>query len=150
GNTLYGTTSEGGSAGKGTVFAISADGTGFTNLHSFTGVSEGAYPYAGLVLSSNTLYGTTQFGGGTGNGTVFAMNIDGTSLKTLHNFSGLIDGARPSSELVLSSNILYGTAQFGGSTDSGTVFAVTTDGASFTTLYNFSGGDDGSFPYGGL
>ena len=150
GNTLYGTTSEGGNAGKGTVFAISTDGTGFTNLHSFTGVSEGAYPYAGLVLSSNTLYGTTEFGGGSGHGTVFAMNIDGSGIKTLHNFSGSIDGARPTSVLVLSGNTLYGTAQFGGSTGSGTVFAITTDGASFTTLYSFNGGDDGSFPYAGL
>src|SRR6185503_15422827 len=36
GNTLYGTASSGGSAGNGTVFAVSTDGTGFTTLHSFT------------------------------------------------------------------------------------------------------------------
>ena len=65
---------DGGSSGNGTVFAVNTDGTGFTNLHSFTaGVdlqlytnSDGAYPYAGLILSGNTLYGTAtewrQFG----------------------------------------------------------------------------------------
>jgi uncharacterized repeat protein (TIGR03803 family) len=36
-NTLYGTAFYGGSSGKGTVFAIQTDGTGFTNLHSFNG-----------------------------------------------------------------------------------------------------------------
>src|SRR6266853_206959 len=35
GNTLYGTASQDGSSLYGTVFAVNADGTGFTNLHSF-------------------------------------------------------------------------------------------------------------------
>src|SRR5437763_11761621 len=37
GKTRYGTTANGGNGGWGTVFAINTDGTGFTNLHSFTG-----------------------------------------------------------------------------------------------------------------
>src|SRR6266404_4607109 len=55
GNTLYGTAVEGGSGGSGTVFAIKTDGTGFTNLHSFTGSGDGLHPYAGLILSGDTL-----------------------------------------------------------------------------------------------
>src|SRR6266436_5454669 len=47
GNTLYGTTKDGG-LGSGTVFRINTDGTAFTNLHNFT-ASDGANPYAGLV-----------------------------------------------------------------------------------------------------
>src|SRR6266404_3599057 len=35
GHTLYGTASGGGDWGRGTVFAINTDGTGFTNLHGF-------------------------------------------------------------------------------------------------------------------
>jgi len=35
----------------------------FTNLYSFTGGSDGGVPYAGLILSGNTLYGTTAGGG---------------------------------------------------------------------------------------
>ena len=54
---------------NGTVFAVNTDGTGFTNLHSFTAASgslvsitnsDGASPYAGLILSGNTLYGTAR------------------------------------------------------------------------------------------
>ena len=60
----------------------------FTTLHSFTGGSDGANPNAGLILSSNTLYGTTCIGGTSGNGTVFALNTDGTGFTTLHNFTG--------------------------------------------------------------
>src|SRR5438132_13817140 len=36
GNTLYGTARQGGSSGDGTVFAVTTNATGFTNLHSFT------------------------------------------------------------------------------------------------------------------
>src|ERR1017187_9097077 len=65
GNTLYGTASGGGTNSYGTVFAVNTNGTGFTNLHTFTALSpsnntnsDGAAPDAGLMLSGNTLYGT--------------------------------------------------------------------------------------------
>jgi len=47
-------------------FTPPAGGTGSwteTVLHNFTGGSDGSQPFAGLVLASNTLYGTTVFGG---------------------------------------------------------------------------------------
>jgi uncharacterized repeat protein (TIGR03803 family) len=74
GNTLYGTTMNGGAWGWGAIFAIGTDGSGFTTLHSFNGV-DGASPLAKMLLSSNTLYGTTS---GSGNlstnwGTVFSL-----------------------------------------------------------------------------
>src|SRR5262245_24420324 len=43
-NRLYGTTAGGGSFGRGALFTLNDDGTGFTNLHSFTG-RDGAEPY---------------------------------------------------------------------------------------------------------
>jgi uncharacterized repeat protein (TIGR03803 family) len=75
GNTLYGTASAGGNSGHGTLFAIKTDGTGFTNLHSFSGGSDGANPQAGLVLSGDTLYGTARGGGSAGVGTVFSLSF---------------------------------------------------------------------------
>ena len=64
------------------MFAVNTDGTGFTNLHLFTALdqtyftnSDGAIPYAGLFLSGNTLYGTAQVGGSSGNGTVFSLSF---------------------------------------------------------------------------
>src|ERR1039457_3084497 len=86
GNTLYGTTINGGTAAIGAVFRVNTDGTAFTNLHSFTALSgsastneDGANPYAGLILSGNTLYGAAFAGGFAGNGTVFAVNTDGST-----------------------------------------------------------------------
>ena len=50
--------------------------------------SDGAYPHAGLILSGNTLYGTAYGGGSSGNGTVFAVNTDGTGFTNLYSFTG--------------------------------------------------------------
>src|SRR2546428_4384 len=88
-NTLYGTAFVGGGLGRGTVFEISAGGAGFAAMLSFDG-GVGATPFAGLILSGNTLYGA-------GSGTVFAVNPDGTSFMTLHNFTG-----SPEAGLILS------------------------------------------------
>src|SRR5688572_11883011 len=60
------------------------------------------------------------------------------------------DGANPSAGLILSDNILYGTAAYGGSFGWGTVFAVQTNGTGFTTAYHFTGGSDGANPYAEL
>ncbi|MBI3850934.1 MAG: hypothetical protein HY298_11760 [Verrucomicrobia bacterium] len=167
GNTLYGTTELGRSvSGHGTVFAVHTDGTGFTNLYDFTGGSDGAIPQAGLILSGTTLYGTAIYGGSSDNGTVFAVNTDGTGFTNLHSFTAISgswpeltnsDGAHPSAGLLLSGNALYGTAPSGGRSGAGTVFAVNTDGTGFTNLHSFtasSGPDntnsDGANPSAGL
>jgi uncharacterized repeat protein (TIGR03803 family) len=160
GNTLYGTARSGGTNGNGTVFRVNTDGTGFTNLHSFTvtvfhaGVgstnSDGANPFGGLILSGNILYGTTT-DGGAGAGNIFAINTDGTGFRTVHNFT-INDGYGPAVTLLLSGNILYGTAENGGNNGNGggTVFRVNTDGSHFTRLYGFTGGSDGYTPIGVL
>jgi uncharacterized repeat protein (TIGR03803 family) len=81
GNTLFGTTWLGGTNGNGTVFSLNTDGLHFTVLHNFTALSgsgtnsDGAKPTGGLVLSGNTLYGTAQYGGSAGDGTVFSLTV---------------------------------------------------------------------------
>jgi uncharacterized repeat protein (TIGR03803 family) len=157
GNTLYGTTVCGSTNGRGTVFKVNTDGTGFTKLHGFTGGSDGANPFAGLIISGNTLYGTSEIGGSSGNGTVFAVNTNGTGFTNLYSFTGGSDGAYPDASVILSGNTLYGTARSGGSSGHGTVFAVNTNGAGFTNLHSFtatsgsnSTNSDGANPKGGL
>jgi uncharacterized repeat protein (TIGR03803 family) len=148
-NILYGTAEQGGDSGNGTVFAIKTDGTGFTNLHSFTGGSDGTGPWAGLTISGNTLYGTAIGGGSSDWGTVFAINTDGTGFTNLHSFDGDNDGGHPRAALILRGNSLYGTAYELGSSGSGTVFAVHTDGTGFTSLHGFNF-SDGANPQAGL
>ncbi len=156
--SFYGTTPGGGN-GSGTVFQITASGS-LTTLYSFSAESsrtnsDGAAPYAGLVQGSDgNLYGTTESGGVNGTGTVFQITTSG-SLTTLYSFSALSsgtnpDGAFPYAGLVQGSDgNFYGTANDGGSNGAGTVFQITSSG-SLTTLYSFTGGNDGEAPYAGL
>jgi uncharacterized repeat protein (TIGR03803 family) len=160
GNTLYGTTTQGGSGGSGAVFRVNTDGSDFTNLYSFTALSsspsytnsDGANPSGALILSSNTLYGTATIGGRGGAGTVFRVSTGGLDFTNLHSFTGASDGTQPTAPLVLSGNRLYGTAVSGGSNGWGTVFSVNTDGLDFTNLHNFNitNANDGAAPTGGL
>ena len=126
----------------------------FATIYNFTNGYDGANPMAGLILSSNILYGTTQNGGdgAYGHGTVFALNTNGTGFMDLHVFTYGSDGAIPDGVLILSGNTLYGTAVGGGvGTNAwGTVFAVNINDSSFTTLHTFAGDSDGALPYGGL
>jgi len=125
GTNLYGTTFGGGTHGNGTVFVVSTNGLFFTNLYSFTGGNDGSGPHAGLTVSGQTLYGTTSSGGAYTNGTLFAINTDGSGFTNLYNFTGGGDGASPQTDLILSGNTLYGTAASGGSSGNGTVFSFT-------------------------
>ena len=154
GTNLFGSGWSGGATGNGAGFRMNTDGSGFTNLHSFSALvygtnSDGAmpnavglYPFGSLYSSGNTLYGTAAGGGGTTNGTVFVMNADGSGFQVLYNFSHLLnltnaDGAVPIS-VMLSSNTLYGVAHTGGSGGSGAVFSLWVPPP---LSLNFSGGN---------
>ena len=124
---LYGTTSDGGTFGHGTVFKLDTTGKE-TVLHSFAGVPDGANPVASLIRDAKgNLYGTTLFGGDTtcapsaGCGTVF--KVDTSNHETvLHAFAGGADGELPAAPLIRdSAGNLYGTADSGGAYSVGTV-----------------------------
>jgi uncharacterized repeat protein (TIGR03803 family) len=144
GDKLYGTTSIAGTSSGGTIFTVSTNGSGFTNLHNFGAGTDGYYP-SPLVLSGNTLYGETVDGGDSRFGMIFALNTDGTGFTNLHSFN-LADGADPQGGLVLSGDRLFGITLGGGASDNGTVFSVKMDGTGFTNLHVFTGGVDGAVP----
>jgi len=132
---FYGTTSEGGAYGSGTVFKITLGGT-LTTLHSFCAQStqyctDGLGP-DGLVQATNgNLYGTTTGGGANGDGTVFKITPSGT-LTTLHTFDRT-DGSGPYAGLVQATNgNLYGTTYSGGASGSCANFAPSGCGTVFS------------------
>ncbi len=135
---LYGVTQYGGGQGHGTIFKITGDGE-FTTIHSFgSSVNEGVNPACGLVASvDGTLYGTTQYGGAHGFGTVFTVSTQGL-LRTLHSFATFgADGAFPAAGLLVGSDgCLYGTTEYGGPHGVGTAYRLTPFGA-FSTLADF-------------
>ncbi len=69
---FYGTTTEGGKAGQGTVFSLSPGGK-LTLLHSFTG-PDGSTPLAALMLDKQgNNFGTASLGGASDSGVVFEI-----------------------------------------------------------------------------
>jgi uncharacterized repeat protein (TIGR03803 family) len=159
---IYGTTEGGGDlscgpggTGCGTVFKIDTKNRE-TVLYVFTGGTDGAQPYGGLVRdSTNNLYGTTVSGGtsdcaGEGCGIVFKIDASGHE-TILHRFTDGADGGNPYDGLIQdAAGNLYGTTSSGGThIEGGTVFKVDVAGNE-TILYNFTDGSDGGGPFAGL
>jgi uncharacterized repeat protein (TIGR03803 family) len=115
-------------------------------LYSFTGGSDGAYPYAPLVQGTDgSLRGVTYFGGVYSYGTVFKVSTNG-AFNLLHPFTGGADGAFSDAALVQGADgNFYGVASGGGAQRSGTVFRLAADGT-VTSVYSFTGGNDGYSP----
>ena len=125
-------------------------------LYTFTGIADGAQPYAGVIFDkAGNLYGVAQTGGLYGAGTVFQLSPspDGTWTQTvLYNFTGHTDGDMPLGNLTIDdSGNLYGSAANGGdpSAQCGTRFTLSPSGAgwTFTVTRTFLGyPDDGCHP----
>jgi len=159
---LYGSTTEGGSQKAcyecGTVFRLSRTSAGWkeTVIHDFRG-KDGASPMGNMVWDDvGNLYGTAVGGGKScgvecGNGTIFKLSPSGNGWKfeTIHFFSGP-DGQSPMSLFRDSKGNLYGSTSGGGAYGYGTVYRLSPAGKGWalTTLYSFTGGADGSGPYG--
>lgn len=138
---------------SGTIFRISLSGA-YQIMHIFSGgagTGDGANPAAGLTLASDgNFYGTTQWGGTYGNGTVFRMNLAGT-VTILYSFAATDpNGAEPMGALIQASDgNLYGTCYESGANDSGTVFRISTSGH-LTKIYDFSTSSVGAHPKAGV
>jgi uncharacterized repeat protein (TIGR03803 family) len=173
---LWGTTENGGQYGYGTLFEIQYPYTNPvtpTIVHSF-GCNqlpcpqkaplpdEGLYPVSGVVESLGNLYGTTQYGGSSGNndfgyGTVWQYSAGTeTAIYGFCGQSGCTDGQNPAAGLIANvvSNAvtLYGTAELGGQTGYGTVFVVEPNGnqlAQLNVVYTFDN-THGAYPVAGL
>ncbi len=146
---FYGTCFDGGSNGLGSVFKITPAGV-LTPLHSF-GYTDGESPTASLAQGTDgNFYGTT-FAGGTNPpyGSIFQISSDGT-FNSLYAFTNGIDGANPYAGLTEGTNgAFYGTTVNGGSSNNGTVFAITSSGV-FTPIYSFTNRSDGGQPRAAL
>jgi len=153
GGVLYGMAVNGGASNNGTLFAMNTNGSGFRLLHTFTGTgNDGGQPTGSVIIIGNTLYGMTTAGGGFQAGNIFSIKTDGSNYRNLYNFSGQGNGGNPNGSLTLSASgdTLFGMARLGGIDSAGLVFAIDTNGTTFTDLHDFGGGSNGSTPEGNL
>jgi uncharacterized repeat protein (TIGR03803 family) len=149
---FYGTAYQGGSVTAGAVFKVTPGGSA-TTLYSFTGGSDGAYPYAPPIEGNDgNFYGTTTAGGnttlcGSGCGTIYKITPAGT-LTTLYQFD-ITHGYAPYGPLALGTDgNFYGTTSFGTSANAGVVFRISPAGK-FTLLFSFDS-THGETPFAGL
>jgi len=153
---LYGTLSHGGDAGCqfgcGTVFSLDLKTGKEKTLYAFRGNADGEYPWAGLISMNGMLYGTTVAGGTSGNGTVFAVDLNTGVETVVHSFGSGTDSQEPEGNLVAVNGILYGATLFGGDQGFGTVYSLDPGTGAARVLHSFCGKKclDGSFPYAGL
>ena len=145
---IYGAAAYGGAAGEGVLFELAT--AGFQTLYGFPEAAGGFAPNSGLIRDSNgNLYGTTPQGGAVGAGVVFKMTAAGQE-TVKYSFKGGADGSQPNAGVIAdSAGNLYGTTFNGGTSGYGAVYKVTASGSE-SVLYSFSGGSDGSNPYGGV
>ncbi len=152
GGNLYGTTTGGGSSGNGMVFKLTPSGGGWTEtiLYNFTGGSDGGFPVSGLIFDGQgNLYGATASGGSGGGGTVFQLSPNGSSwnFNLVYSFSGTAQ-CGPWGSLNFDSNgNLWGTTLCDGASGDGNVFELTGGTGAYSSIYDFTGGNDGAQPY---
>ncbi|MGA2370846.1 MAG: choice-of-anchor tandem repeat GloVer-containing protein [Candidatus Korobacteraceae bacterium] len=163
---FYGDASAGGSSDFGVVFKLTQKNASwiFTPLYSFQGGNDGSDPQARVIIGPDgSLYGTTTSGGTgcNGCGTIFNLRpqpsacshaICAWNKTVLYSFSRG-DGFVPSGDIIFDqAGAIYGTTSQGGAYGWGAVYKLTPSGGSWTesVLYNFTGGNDGANPLGGV
>ena len=113
-------------------------------LYTFQGGTDGQNPQGQFVNINGTFYGTTQYGGANGSGTVFTITPAGVE-KVLYSFKGGSDGSQPAAGLINVNGTLYGTTIYGGN-GLGTVFSITPAGAENVVYAFLNNGADGYVP----
>ena len=157
---LYGSTFIGVSS-PGTIYQLMFSGGNWigADIYDFTGGGDGGYPKAGVVFDqAGNLYGATTAGGSGQGGTVFELSPlnGGWNYSLLYSFTGPGNGGvvvGPIGNLVMdAAGNLYGTTFADGASGYGAVFKLTPSGEgwTYTSLHDFSGGSDGSYPYSNL
>jgi uncharacterized repeat protein (TIGR03803 family) len=157
---LYGTTAaySGSENGYGTVFSLAPPASHlgawtFTVLYAFQGGSDGDNPSAVVMGNGGVLYGATNQGGLTDNGTVFSLtppeSQGGAWTKTtIYNSAGGVSPTFPVSVVIGKGGELYITSADGGTSGDGTVFSLTPPASpggpwSETVLHSFAGAEEG-------
>jgi uncharacterized repeat protein (TIGR03803 family) len=150
---LWGVTSEGGHAGKGTLFKINLATETLTTVLEFTGATgsfRGQYPHNALTPDgTGYLWGVTKGGGTSSEGTLFKVRLSDGAFTSVFSFTGGAGGSEPES-IMRSGNYIWGVTFRGGTSGNyGTVFKYHRTFNLFTTVVRFtnaSGSALGAYP----
>jgi uncharacterized repeat protein (TIGR03803 family) len=149
---LYGSASESGPHGSGTLWAVDPVSGAFSVLHGFDYHVDGFGPDCRLIFRKGQILGTTHAGGPTqaADGTIFSLDPVSGVLTTLYSIAGPQDGLFPLGGVVHGPRgLVYGVDAQGGQSGAGTVFAVGPKTGKYTLLHDFDI-NDGAGPSGEL
>ncbi|MEQ9304668.1 MAG: MBG domain-containing protein, partial [Marinoscillum sp.] len=126
-------TSGGGRDGYGTIVSMKPDGTELEQLHDFS-TGPPRSPTGNLRKSGTTYFGTSELGGDSNLGTIYALTAD--NYQALHSFSGS-DGRWPNGFTSGSDGKCYGLAA-GGANNQGVLYSFDPEDSSFSVLHDFN------------
>ena len=119
-------------------------------LHNFTDGNDGGGPSGALLMdSSGNIYGTTEYGGTAGLGTIYQLQQGTWNETVIFSPPDHTYGVLPLNGVVADgAGNLYGVFQRGGPNGPGAVYELSNSGGTWTeqTIYGFLGGDDGAEP----
>lgn len=125
---FYGSATEGGTGGGGTIFELTSDAGAWTFNVIYSNPGWGiSGSFRNLILdASGNLYGTTHCDGANDAGTVYKLSpASGLwTYTSLYVFTGGTDGLYSYSNPVLEGNYVIGTTKLGGENGSGVVWAI--------------------------
>ena len=119
-----------------------------TTLYHFPdgSVGNGNYgnPQGRLSFSGNKFFSAQPYGQmGSGYGSIYEFDVTTNTYGTEHEFVCATESCQPMNGVVLHGSKLYGVLAQGGPYNTGSVYSYDTLTQVFTTLYNFTGGNDG-------
>ncbi len=121
--------------GHGAIFNLETDGSGFKNVHTFSG-PDGSMPLGELVTHGNRLWGMTYQGGKHNQGVIFSIMPNGTGFRKEHDFSRS-SGSMPRNSLLVYQGKFWGTTSRGGANNMGVIFNLNLDGTGYDKVYDF-------------
>ncbi|MGB0431177.1 MAG: choice-of-anchor tandem repeat GloVer-containing protein [Bacteroidia bacterium] len=148
---LVGMATIGGSNNNGLIFELNTTTLKKTILAEFDGTNTGAYPYGELLKASDGYYyGLTLLKGQNSKGTLFKYDYTNNSITSSVHFTPteieLCNGS-----LIEINKVLYGTSQYGGKLQDGSIFSYNLTTEKLNIIANFD--DDertGRVPKGNL
>jgi uncharacterized repeat protein (TIGR03803 family) len=115
--TIFGTTSAGGAANDGTVYALTPNKNKYTEtvLYAFQGGTDGVQPLSGVTIVRGKLYGTTRRGGAYNDGAIYRLTpFHGAYTESIVQSFYVANGLYPVGDLLFFNGALYGTTSNGG------------------------------------
>ena len=135
----YGVLQYGGPNGKGVLYRLLADLSGYEIVYAF-GADNERYPIGNLFeITPGTLAGTCSGDGPTVPGVIFKVDTTGQNYSILKTFSDAAEGSGPA--LLHYNEVnheLTGVCISGGNQGAGVVFRISADGNSYQKLHDFT------------